>query len=137
MCDGGELFDRIIEKGKFSEKEAHNTFFQIMQALNYCHMNKICHRDLKPENFLFLTKSDTSPIKIIDFGLSKIFASDSGEKIDLNTRAGTVNFNYLINNCLIFNFIYCFFILLFNFVNTYLYIFLIIFIAFFLIYFLL
>lgn len=44
-----------------------------MQALNYCHNNKICHRDLKPENFLLLTKADNSPVKIIDFGLSISF----------------------------------------------------------------
>jgi len=44
-----------------------------MQAINYCHSNGIAHRDLKPENFLFLTKHDDSPIKVIDFGLSKNF----------------------------------------------------------------
>ena len=34
------------------------------------------YRDLKPENFLFLTKDDDSPLKVIDFGLSKVFGSD-------------------------------------------------------------
>jgi len=60
-----------------------------MQAINYCHHNKICHRyfaficrkntifrDLKPENFLFLTKAEDSPLKVIDFGLSKVFGED-------------------------------------------------------------
>lgn len=37
LCDGGELFDRIIDKGHFSENEARTTFTQIIQALNYCH----------------------------------------------------------------------------------------------------
>jgi calcium-dependent protein kinase len=40
------------------------------------HNNKICHRDLKPENFLFLTKKKDSPLKVIDFGLSKVFGED-------------------------------------------------------------
>jgi len=44
-----------------------------MHALNYCHTNGIAHRDLKPENFLYLTKHEDSPIKVIDFGLSKTF----------------------------------------------------------------
>lgn len=45
----------------------------ILDGVAYCHKNHIVHRDLKPENFLYLTKSDDSPIKIIDFGLSKIY----------------------------------------------------------------
>lgn len=47
-----------------------------MKAINYCHSNKICHRDLKPENFLYMTKDEYSPIKVIDFGLSKVFGED-------------------------------------------------------------
>lgn len=81
ICEGGELFDRIIEKGHFSEKEARTMFLQMMQALNYCHTNGICHRDLKPENFLLLTKADDSQIKVIDFGLSIIFFDSHTEKL--------------------------------------------------------
>ena len=72
VCSGGELFDRIIEKEYFSEKYAAQVFKQILEAINYCHKNNVCHRDLKPENFLFETKEDSSDIKVIDFGLSKI-----------------------------------------------------------------
>jgi len=46
-----------------------------MKSINYMHNNKICHRDLKPENFLFLDKKKTI-LKIIDFGLSKVFGED-------------------------------------------------------------
>ena len=35
----------------------------------------VCHRDLKPENFIFETKDSMSDLKVIDFGLSKIFDS--------------------------------------------------------------
>jgi calcium-dependent protein kinase len=92
LCEGGELFDRIIAKGHFNEKEARNLFTQIMLALNYCHANKICHRDLKPENFLLLTKADDSPIKVIDFGLSTYITDKgamSGSKVAMTTKAGT------------------------------------------------
>ncbi|CAD8100790.1 unnamed protein product [Paramecium sonneborni] len=95
LCEGGELFDRIMDKGYFSEAEAHEIFLQIMQALNYCHTNGICHRDLKPENFLFLTKADDSPIKVIDFGLSTLFEDTVGQKasgsqkVTMKTKAGT------------------------------------------------
>ena len=89
-CRGGELFDRVIaktEKGQqYTEKEAASLFKQIMSAINYCHKNGIVHRDLKPENLLFLSKSDNSPIKVIDFGMSKRF--DSSTKI-MSERVGT------------------------------------------------
>jgi len=76
LCSGGELFDRIIsniESGKpFTEEQAAEIFHQMMSAINYCHKNNIVHRDLKPENLLLLNQDPKSPIKVIDFGMSKI-----------------------------------------------------------------
>jgi len=77
LCTGGELFDRIIaktqsEEGHFSERDAANLVWCILDAIHYCHeVQQIVHRDLKPENFLFLTEEEDSPVKIIDFGLSR------------------------------------------------------------------
>ncbi|KAI5084133.1 hypothetical protein GOP47_0000302 [Adiantum capillus-veneris] len=70
LCDGGELFDRIIAKGKYSEREAAALFRTIMGVVQTCHSLGVIHRDLKPENFLFLDKTEDSPLKTIDFGLS-------------------------------------------------------------------
>jgi len=79
LCTGGELFDRIVENTEngvqFTEKQAADLFKQMMSAINYCHKNGIVHRDLKPENLLYLNKDDNSPIKVIDFGMSKRFDS--------------------------------------------------------------
>ena len=72
MCSGGELFDRIIAAEYFNEAMAASIFKQILMALSYCHGERVVHRDLKPENFLFVDNSETSDLKIIDFGLSKI-----------------------------------------------------------------
>lgn len=41
--------------------------------MQLCHSNGVIHRDLKPENFLFANKSEDSPLKVIDFGLSVFF----------------------------------------------------------------
>ena len=100
LCQGGELFQKINELAEkdesFSEKEAVKIFKQLMLAICYCHSQGICHRDLKPENILFLNKNPDSPIKIIDFGLSKIFGEIKpimkGNKVEKNImslRVGT------------------------------------------------
>jgi serine/threonine protein kinase len=67
-------------------------FKQFMLGINYCHQQGIVHRDLKPENFLYETKELDSDIKIIDFGLSKIFRPGGGGNINkMTTKAGTVS----------------------------------------------
>ena len=58
LCTGGELFDRIIDKGKLSEAMAAQVMHQVFSAVNYCHQNNIVHRDLKPENLLLQTDAE-------------------------------------------------------------------------------
>lgn len=65
LCRGGELFDRIIEQGYFSEAYACSLMRCILAALFYLHRHGIVHRDLKPENFMFLDKGKDAPFKII------------------------------------------------------------------------
>ena len=91
LCSGGELFDKIIEKEFFTEKEAAKCFNQLLLGINYCHANKIAHRDLKPENFLYETKDQNSDLKIIDFGLSKVMKPGKGGISKMQTKAGTVS----------------------------------------------
>ncbi|KAJ4772397.1 Calcium-dependent protein kinase [Rhynchospora pubera] len=73
LCEGGELFDRIVARGHYSERAAANVFRTIVEVVQLCHEQGVIHRDLKPENFLFANTSEDSPLKAIDFGLSVFF----------------------------------------------------------------
>lgn len=44
ICKGGELFDEILQRGKFSEKDAAVLMKQVLSCINYCHQNNIVHR---------------------------------------------------------------------------------------------
>lgn len=76
LVTGGELFDRIVEKGSYTEKDASDLIRQILEAVDYMHEQGVVHRDLKPENLLYYSPNNDSKIMISDFGLSKM--EDSG-----------------------------------------------------------
>ena len=82
-CEGGELYQEIIDNGPFSESYTSYVIYQILLAINYCHKMHILHRDLKPENILISGRNEDNfpQIKICDFGTSKIF-----EKGKVNKR---------------------------------------------------
>ncbi|KAF3442777.1 hypothetical protein FNV43_RR16694 [Rhamnella rubrinervis] len=73
LCAGGELFDRIIKKGHYTERKAAQLMKTIVGVIEDCHSLGVMHRDLKPENFLFVNDQEDSPLKAIDFGLSVFF----------------------------------------------------------------
>ncbi|XP_065881100.1 calcium-dependent protein kinase 11 [Euphorbia lathyris] len=70
LCAGGELFDKIVAKGHYSEKEAAKLIKTIVGVVEACHSLGVMHRDLKPENFLFDVPEDDAHLKTTDFGLS-------------------------------------------------------------------
>nr|AFK09219.1 calcium-dependent protein kinase [Dunaliella salina] len=73
LCEGGELFDRIADKGHFSERQAAEVVRTIVSVVHHCHTMNVIHRDLKPENFLLTSKKPNGTLKATDFGLSRFF----------------------------------------------------------------
>lgn len=75
LCTGGELFDAIIKKQHYSEREAAAMIRTIVGVVAHCHNMGVIHRDLKPENFLLSDKKIelAAALKGTDFGLSVFF----------------------------------------------------------------
>jgi len=75
LLSGGELYNRIVEKGCYPEAEAADLFAQILLSIDYLHSLNIVHRDVKPENILFIS-TDSSDMKLIDFGYAGLWQPD-------------------------------------------------------------
>ncbi len=88
LADGGELFDRIVRKGHYSEKEAARVLNQVLSALEYSHASGVVHRDIKPENILYQSCAEDSGIKISDFGFAKSLQEDT----IMQTFCGTIGY---------------------------------------------
>ncbi|XP_028794625.1 CBL-interacting serine/threonine-protein kinase 3 [Neltuma alba] len=85
---GGELFDKIVNHGRMSEKEARTYFQQLINAVDYCHSRGVYHRDLKPENLLLDAHGQ---LKVSDFGLSALSQQIKDDGL-LHTTCGTPNY---------------------------------------------
>jgi len=88
LVTGGELFDKIVEKGSYTEHEAGQLVRKIVSAVDYLHNLGIVHRDLKPENLLLKRADNDLEIAIADFGLSKIV----GQQMMMQTACGTPSY---------------------------------------------
>jgi len=87
LAEGGELFDRIIERGELTESCASQMFKSAVQGVDHLHKNQIAHLDIKPENLLLTSRNDDAGIKIADFGLA-IDLAPYHEKLSNETDDG-------------------------------------------------
>lgn len=92
LATGGELFDRLVKKTSFTESDACNIIFQMLDAIAYLHERNIVHRDIKPENVLYLSIADESPIVLADFGVSKQVDESSTGSGKLTGVAGSFGY---------------------------------------------
>lgn len=94
LCRGGDLLDRVLEQKRLGEPMTAHIMRQVLSAVHYLHNHGVVHRDIKPENFLFVSRDIMSPLKLIDFGLSKkVFDSrhttrEEGSKSNVEHRLG-------------------------------------------------
>jgi len=88
LCSGKELFDRLIAKKQFSEREAQQAVYQMLLAITYLHKHNVVHCDLKLENFLYENDKSGANLKLIDFGFSKTW----GHTGQMTHRQGTPSY---------------------------------------------
>ena len=69
LVTGGELYEHIVGRARFTEFECYNVVKPLLTGVAYLHELGIVHRDLKPENIL--CGDEIGDLKIADFGLSK------------------------------------------------------------------
>ncbi|KAF2290190.1 hypothetical protein GH714_003987 [Hevea brasiliensis] len=84
---GGELFSKVLHRGKLKESKARRYFQQLVSALHFCHQNGVAHRDVKPQNLLL---DENGNLKVSDFGLSALAKAQNGDV--LQTACGTPAF---------------------------------------------
>lgn len=86
LLQGGDLFDRIVAKGHYTEVEARRVMRRLFSAIHYLHQDRnIVHRDIKPENILLVSRDNDVEVQLTDFGLAKALNGDEG----LKTFCGT------------------------------------------------
>jgi calcium-dependent protein kinase len=69
LLQGGQLYDKIQAKHKFTPTQIKTVMKGLLEGLEYMHERKIMHRDLKPENIILRDENDYDCV-IADFGLA-------------------------------------------------------------------
>lgn len=72
LLRGGELFERIVKRGIYTERDAAILMKKLLSALDYMHCKGIMHRDIKPENLILKETDNNFEVKIADFGLATV-----------------------------------------------------------------
>ncbi|XP_010792464.1 serine/threonine-protein kinase H1-like [Notothenia coriiceps] len=98
LATGGELLDRVVSRGHFTERDATQALRMVLTGVAYLHNLGITHRDLKPENLLYYHPGADSRLLVTDFGLatfggagSEVSSGDhsGAETWSLRTTCGT------------------------------------------------
>ena len=87
FCSGGSLFNKLMKEKVFSEEYTRTVMFQVLGAVSHLHDRGICHRDLRLENFMIVNRMNQDKVKLIDFGLAKMFSSS-----ELKTKVGQYHY---------------------------------------------
>mmetsp|Transcript_28789 Transcript_28789/g.45341 ORF Transcript_28789/g.45341 Transcript_28789/m.45341 type:complete len:712 (+) Transcript_28789:186-2321(+) len=91
LARGGDVFDRLAKRKVYTEKNARDLAFRMLQSINFLHERGIAHRDIKPENLLLMHEESDTSLKLADFGFARRFSLDDPDT-SMKTKCGTPSF---------------------------------------------
>ncbi|XP_061523025.1 serine/threonine-protein kinase H1-like [Phycodurus eques] len=95
LATGGELLDRVVSRGRYTERDATQALRMVLAGVGYLHSLGITHRDLKPENLLYYHPGVDSRLLVTDFGLATFGGavasaiSESAQSADVTGTSST------------------------------------------------
>lgn len=89
LATGGELLERVISRGHFTERDATQALQMALAGVRYLHNLGVAHRDLKPENLLYYHPGADSRLLVTDFGLATFGGTGADRTWSLRTTCGT------------------------------------------------
>jgi len=87
FAEGGELFERVVQREYYEEADVRKIMRKLLKTVQFCHENGIVHRDIKPENILLASKTDDDEIRLADFGFAREFVEENFS--NMQTACGT------------------------------------------------
>ena len=88
---GNPLGEVVHAAGRLPDRIAVGITIQILEALNAVHSKGVIHRDIKPDNIFIVEQAGGGQlVKILDFGISRLYQPDEKKKSVFMTQPGTV-----------------------------------------------
>mmetsp|Transcript_3121 Transcript_3121/g.4693 ORF Transcript_3121/g.4693 Transcript_3121/m.4693 type:complete len:717 (+) Transcript_3121:227-2377(+) len=91
LARGGDVFDRLAKRKVYTEKNARDLAFRMLESIKFLHERGIAHRDIKPENLLLMHEESDTSLKLADFGFARRFSLNDPD-ISMKTKCGTPSF---------------------------------------------
>jgi len=84
--EGESLGDRLDREKRIPWRDALGIMRAVLNGLHHAHERGVVHRDIKPDNVFIARKDHDLVVKILDFGIAKLYAGSADDPA--STRAG-------------------------------------------------